>query len=242
MGNAMKGWVYVITNPSMPGICKVGTTDKDPEERALELNHTGTPRPYVVEYEVLVENAREYEQAAHRLLEKEGKHDAKEWFKCSPEEAVIAVKTVVGDKVILETYKRVEKAKAEELRREREREEAEAKRRKEQAETEKRRREEDLRLQQEREEQIRQQEKKRKDAIECLEKGRNAPFFESSEDVLVWLGLALFDAFMIYALFTDYQNHDTASNVGLVIILIFLTLLVFSPLLLRIYISKRGKR
>jgi hypothetical protein len=47
----MKGWVYVITNLAMPGLVKVGYSRKDPELRAAELNSTGTPHPFVVEYE-----------------------------------------------------------------------------------------------------------------------------------------------------------------------------------------------
>jgi hypothetical protein len=39
----MRGWIYVISNNSMPGLVKVGYSMKDPEERAKELDHTGTP-------------------------------------------------------------------------------------------------------------------------------------------------------------------------------------------------------
>ena len=47
----MKGWVYVISNKAMPGIIKVGYSNKDPKERAAELG-TGAPHPYKVEYEI----------------------------------------------------------------------------------------------------------------------------------------------------------------------------------------------
>jgi len=113
----MKGWVYVITNPSISGT-KVGFSTKDPELRARELSSTGVPYPYVVEYDVLVEHPKKYEQAIHRRLKDEGQGEAKEWFKCTPEEAVVAIKTVIGDdKIIIESYRRVERAKAEELQR-----------------------------------------------------------------------------------------------------------------------------
>ncbi len=109
----MKGWVYVISNKAMLGLIKVGYSTKDPELRAEELNHTGSPHPYVVEYEMLIEEPYEIEQKTHKLLS--SKLEAKEWFRCSAEEAVAGIKQVSGNRIITETYKRAEKAKAEAL-------------------------------------------------------------------------------------------------------------------------------
>ena len=64
----MNGWVYVISNKAMLGLVKVGYTTKDPELRADELNHTGSPYPYIVEYEVLIEDPYQVEQRVHRRL------------------------------------------------------------------------------------------------------------------------------------------------------------------------------
>lgn len=109
----MKGWVYVITNKAMPGLVKVGYSMKDPDFRAAELNHTGAPHPYLVEYELLIEEPYTVEQKTHKLLSQ--KREAKEWFRCSPEEAVAAIKQIAGNSTINETYKRAERAKAEAL-------------------------------------------------------------------------------------------------------------------------------
>jgi hypothetical protein len=84
----MKGWVYIISNQAMPGLVKVGHTLKDPELRAAELFHTGTPYSYVVEYEVLIEEPSKMERRAHQFLA--NKREGKEWFRCSAEEAVAA--------------------------------------------------------------------------------------------------------------------------------------------------------
>lgn len=35
----MRGWVYVISNPTIPGLVKIGFSTKDPLLRAEELNH-----------------------------------------------------------------------------------------------------------------------------------------------------------------------------------------------------------
>ena len=109
----MKGWVYVITNVAMPGLVKVGYSTKDPELRAKELNHTGAPHPYVVDYELLIEDPYSIEQRTHGILS--AKREAKEWFRCSSEEAVVAIKHAAGSSVVTETYKRVERARAEAL-------------------------------------------------------------------------------------------------------------------------------
>lgn len=109
----MKGWVYVITNQAMPGLVKVGYSTKDPELRAGELNHTGSPHPYLVEYELLIDEPYQVEQRTHSLLS--SKREAKEWFRCSPEEAVAAIKQIAGNGAITENYKRAERATAEAL-------------------------------------------------------------------------------------------------------------------------------
>lgn len=111
---AMKGWVYIITNKALPNLIKVGYTMKDPELRAAELNHTGSPHPYVVDYEVLVEEPRDIEQTVHSRLR--DKREGKEWFRCSSEEAIVAIKSVVGEKVHIESFKRADRAKAEYIR------------------------------------------------------------------------------------------------------------------------------
>ncbi len=117
----MKGWVYVITNRSMPGLVKIGYSMKDPDLRAGELDHSGTPHPYVVEYDVLVEEPREIEQKAHSNLAhiREGK----EWFRCSPEEAVVAIQTVVGNNALIQNFKRADRERAEAIKLQRENEE-----------------------------------------------------------------------------------------------------------------------
>tara|TARA_B110000259_G_scaffold18576_1_gene19525 strand:+ start:248 stop:370 length:123 start_codon:yes stop_codon:yes gene_type:complete len=37
--------VYILTNEAMPGIIKIGWTDKSVEERMKELDKTATPLP-----------------------------------------------------------------------------------------------------------------------------------------------------------------------------------------------------
>lgn len=107
----MRGWVYVMSNKAMPGLVKVGYSMKDPEARADELQHTGSPFRPVVEYEAMVEEPRDVEQRAHQTLQ--NWLEAKEWFRCSPELAVVALRKAMDGKAILEVYKRVDRQKLE---------------------------------------------------------------------------------------------------------------------------------
>lgn len=106
----MKGWVYVISNPSMPGIVKIGYSSKDPKLRAEELYTTGVPRPFEVNYSLLVDDPYDLEQRIHKSL----KHinDGKEWFKCSVEEAIATIRYIYNGNIYHEEYKNADKENA----------------------------------------------------------------------------------------------------------------------------------
>jgi len=96
----MRGWVYIITNKSMPGLVKIGYSTKDPKLRAEELNHTGSPHPYTAVYDALVMHPYQIEQQVHKLLI--DKKEGKEWFRCSISEAISAIKITSNNSLILE--------------------------------------------------------------------------------------------------------------------------------------------
>ena len=86
------GWVYIFSNPSIPGQIKIGVTSKLPRERAKELRGSGIPTPYKVEGAYLFsESAEKVEKKVHLLLNKERVSKDREWFSCSPQEAAIKV-------------------------------------------------------------------------------------------------------------------------------------------------------
>ena len=87
----VKEWVYVITNPSMHGLVKIGYSSKHPLYKADELYTTGVPAYFEVYYCALVHDAYELEQRVHAILE--DSNENKEWFRCSPGEAVAAIRS-----------------------------------------------------------------------------------------------------------------------------------------------------
>lgn len=67
------GYVYVLVNPSMQGIVKVGRTERDPEERVKELSSaTGVPTPFILVYHAYFDSCSEAEQRVHAALELKG--------------------------------------------------------------------------------------------------------------------------------------------------------------------------
>jgi len=84
------GYVYCMSNPSMPGILKVGMTNRTPEDRAKELFKTGVPTPFKIEFAKLVSEPKKKESSLHRLLEQytERVNDRREFFRVSPEEVM----------------------------------------------------------------------------------------------------------------------------------------------------------
>jgi T5orf172 domain len=102
----MRGWVYVCSNKAMPGLLKIGFTLKDPFIRARELEQTGVPHPFVVEYEVMVAGPRDLERRVHTHLA--GVHERKEWFRCTLSHAITAIRELAGGVVLLENVRNVD--------------------------------------------------------------------------------------------------------------------------------------
>ena len=66
-----EGYIYCFSNPSMPGILKIGMTEREPELRLNEANSPDTwrpPTPYRIEFVKRVSNPRLKEGVLHGLL------------------------------------------------------------------------------------------------------------------------------------------------------------------------------
>lgn len=86
-----KGFVYILSNAGMPGLLKIGFTTKVPTERAAELNTTGVPSPFEVEYYCLIDGAAALECAVHRNLASARHIGDREFFRLSLVAAIQAV-------------------------------------------------------------------------------------------------------------------------------------------------------
>lgn len=89
-----RGYVYVLANSSMPGLVKVGKTQRETNARANELSGvTGVPTPFIVVYEQLFSDCDEAERFVHALLSSKGHRisESREFFKAPVSEVVSAV-------------------------------------------------------------------------------------------------------------------------------------------------------
>ena len=55
------GYVYILINPSMPGMIKVGCTLRDSRARANKLRTTGVPTPFEVAFEIFADDCKRVE-------------------------------------------------------------------------------------------------------------------------------------------------------------------------------------
>ena len=88
------GWVYVLLNPSMPEIYKVGMTDRTPEERAKELSaSTSVATPFLVIYKQRTNYPKQLEFVVHKELEKSNSrvNQNREFFNGDPSVAIRAI-------------------------------------------------------------------------------------------------------------------------------------------------------
>ena len=92
-----KGYVYVMINPSLPNMVKIGKTTKDPNERAKELSAaTGVPTPFVVVFYKPFNDCDTAELTIHNYLEGQGYRisDNREFFNIPVNEAIDVVQTL----------------------------------------------------------------------------------------------------------------------------------------------------
>jgi hypothetical protein len=62
------GYVYILINPSLPGLIKIGKTTRDSRERARELYSSGVPTPFQLAFEIFSEEHDKLEKDVHSQL------------------------------------------------------------------------------------------------------------------------------------------------------------------------------
>lgn len=89
----MKGIIYILTNPIMPGIIKIGkTTQEDVKLRMAQLYSTGVPLPFECEYAAKVNNIDEVERALHTAFGPDRVNPKREFFEIEAIQAITIIK------------------------------------------------------------------------------------------------------------------------------------------------------
>ena len=85
--SANNGFVYVLTSPQQPLLCKIGMTDRTVQERLKEINSaTGVILPWELGYQFPFSNASALEEEVHAHFA--GRSVSKEGFSVSLQEAI----------------------------------------------------------------------------------------------------------------------------------------------------------
>jgi hypothetical protein len=92
--------VYVLTNPVMPGLVKIGkTTQLEVEERMRQLYSTGVPVPFDCAFACRVKDAHTVEKALHLAFGMTRINPNREFFKLEPERVIAVLKLLQVDDI-----------------------------------------------------------------------------------------------------------------------------------------------
>ena len=93
-------YVYVLSNPSIPGMYKIGYTSKTVEKRAVQISRgSGVPTTFNIEYRYKCYKGERIEREVHKFFKKQRVNNDREFFNVSLEEAKNAIR-MIGDKYI----------------------------------------------------------------------------------------------------------------------------------------------
>jgi hypothetical protein len=107
--NSKKQFVYIISNPSMPGIIKIGKTKNSVNERVDDLFSTSIPTPFEINYTIETHDSDYLESELHKHFGGNRIHPRREFFRLEKD---IAFKTAVIFNSKIEDYIKFQKSKA----------------------------------------------------------------------------------------------------------------------------------
>ncbi len=105
-----KGIVYVLTNPAMPGLVKIGKTARDDVNiRLEELYGTGVPVPFECAFAGKVDDHNKVEVALHRAFGPYRYNPRREFFAIEPDQAIVLLELLVSEVVTTQVSEEAER-------------------------------------------------------------------------------------------------------------------------------------
>jgi hypothetical protein len=92
MSEAKHGIVYVLTNPAMPGLVKIGQTTNEITNRLNELNTTGVPFPFDCLFACEVDDCKLVENSLHKAFYPYRVNPKREFFEIDPDQAIVILR------------------------------------------------------------------------------------------------------------------------------------------------------
>ena len=108
-----QGIVYVLTNPCMPGIVKIGMTERsEMDARLRELYTTGVPLPFECKFACRVNKSEcgRIEKALHTAFAPQRVNANREFFRIQPEQAIAILELFHHEVVTEEVAAEIENA------------------------------------------------------------------------------------------------------------------------------------
>ena len=103
----MSEFIYVLENASMPGLIKIGRTERSVSERVGELSAaTGVPTGFTVVKEYAVANSVEAERIIHERLSDFRVANNREFFKMEAEDATDIIESILPKPETRRDYER----------------------------------------------------------------------------------------------------------------------------------------
>lgn len=90
------GYIYVLSNPLMPNLVKIGYTKGQPDKRVQEISgDTGVPVSFNLEFSIFVTDCVAGEKLIHSSLKEKRVNSRREFFEVSVEMAVSTIKSIL---------------------------------------------------------------------------------------------------------------------------------------------------
>lgn len=103
------GYVYILINKSLDGLIKIGSTTLGAKERAKQLSSsTAIPTPFVVGYEIYVENCTDVEKKIHNELSDFRINPNREFFRYPLNKAIELIQRISGSETNTDTFEAIE--------------------------------------------------------------------------------------------------------------------------------------
>lgn len=96
----MNEYLYLLSNPSMPDLVKIGMTRNEPDERLQQLFSTGVPQPFVLEFCAIVNDGLQAERLAHDGLSSYRLSSSREFFRIDVIKAIEITKLAIGPHLV----------------------------------------------------------------------------------------------------------------------------------------------
>lgn len=93
----MIGFIYALSNPAMPGLVKIGYTEGNPVDRAYQLQGSGVPVPFQVDYFWLVPDPAVAEAMVHEDLKEYRYNQNREFFQYSSAQLAARITSIIGN-------------------------------------------------------------------------------------------------------------------------------------------------